>query len=154
MILDHTLWIRITAQHPILHVAEVWAVERTHASAKTVAQAEVFVEEAFRLIHSLQQDPAFHETFSQHGQRIWSGLHIFAGKRYIDAGRPALALRHLWKAFRSTPFAVGRVWYKGVQALGGTLGLGGAFLAYRQARRKIQYGSKHLLVDEQGIHWV
>ena len=50
MVLDHYLWIQIAARHPILHVGQYWAVERTHQDAKTYAQAAKFAEEAFRLI--------------------------------------------------------------------------------------------------------
>src|SRR4030065_1874295 len=39
LVLDHALWIRIAQQAPILYIPETWAVERTHANAKTVSQA-------------------------------------------------------------------------------------------------------------------
>ena len=59
LILDHTLWVQIAARFPILHVGEYWAVERTHADAKTIAQAARFVDEAFQFVQSLENDPLF-----------------------------------------------------------------------------------------------
>src|SRR5512137_327305 len=63
LILDHDLWIRMAAQAPLLHVGEFWAVERTHASAKTIAQARDFVKEAFTLIPGLEAEPGFRTCF-------------------------------------------------------------------------------------------
>jgi glycosyltransferase involved in cell wall biosynthesis len=154
MVLDHSLWIRIASRRPILHAGEVWAVERTHASAKTTAQAGVFVDEAFRLVESLKENPAYAAMFQNHGRGIEAGLAIFAGKRSIDAGRPGLAVRYFWKAFSLSPALVARTWFKVIQAMGGALGLGRLFLAYRNARRKVQHGSRRLVVDEQGVRWV
>jgi glycosyltransferase involved in cell wall biosynthesis len=154
MVLDHSLWIRLAARRPIVHVGEVWAVERTHASAKTTAQAAVFVEEAYRLSQALKGDPAYREVYRLNGRQIEAGLAMFAGKRYIDAGRPAQALRCFGQAFRLSPRLVGRFWFKVVQAAGGAVGLSQVFLAYRRLRREVQHGRRRLAVDEQGLHWV
>jgi glycosyltransferase involved in cell wall biosynthesis len=153
MILDHSLWIRIASRHPILHVPQFWAVERTHQSAKTIAQATVFVDEAFRFLPTLEQEASFQAVFENHQREIYAGLNVFAGKRYIDANRPAEALQFFWRAFRLHPRIVGRAWYKVVQALGGSLGLTRLFLAYRKTRRKFQHHAKHLVIGENGVHW-
>jgi glycosyltransferase involved in cell wall biosynthesis len=153
MVLDHSLWIKIAARHPILHVDEFWAVERTHEGAKTTAQAMKFVEEAFRLIPSLRQDPDFQSVFEHNGREIEAGLQIFGGKRAIDAGLPRLALRYFWKTCLISPSSVFKVWYKVLQALGGNLGLTGVFLGYREARRSLQHQNRYLKVDQDGVHW-
>lgn len=154
LILDHDLWIRMAAQAPLLHVDELWAVERTHASAKTTAQAREFVIEAFRLVPSLESEPGFRECFELDSKDIYAGLHIFAGKRLIDAGAPSLALSHFQQAWRLSPGRVARAWYKVLQALGGSIGLGPLFLTYRQVRRKIQHGAKRLALTDSGMDWV
>jgi glycosyltransferase involved in cell wall biosynthesis len=100
LILDHTLWVRMAALAPILHVSEVWAVERTHLDAKTIAQSAQFVDEAFRFIQSTEQDPAFRPVFDSQHKAIYSGLHIFAARRLIDSGQPRLAMQHLGQAAR------------------------------------------------------
>lgn len=153
LILDHVLWIRIASQFPIRHVDEFWSVERTHAEAKTIVQAQKFVDEAFRLLPSLEMEPLFQDCFRQHRQEIYAGLHLFAGKRLIDAGQPRAALRHFRQAFRLSTKSTLKVWYKVVQALGGSLGLSPLFLAFRKSRRSAQHGTRRLVVDSGGVRW-
>jgi len=153
MVLDHALWIRIARQGPILHVPEFWAVERTHAEAKTTAQAAVFVDEAFRLIPALAQDPAYAGVFVRHGRRIWGGLHLYAVKRYIDAGQYRRALSHALKALPIYPIGALQTWRKLMQAALGSVGGMGIFLAYRGWRRGRQFQDQQLVVDAAGVHW-
>lgn len=154
LILDHNLWIRIASRNPILHVDEFWAVERTHGEAKTIAQAADFVDEAFGLIQSLRSISPFDEILAAHMQEIMAGMHIFAGKRLIDAGRPGKAISHFWHAFQLSPHTAGRVWYKIIQAVGGFLGLNQLFLLYRSVRRKLQHRTRRLEVGAEGVYWV
>jgi len=154
LILDHDLWIRMAAQAPLLHVGEFWAVERTHASAKTIAQARDFVKEAFTLIPGLEAEPNFRNFFESDPDGIRAGLHIFAGKRLIDADDSRLAMLHFKQAWKFSPLRVINVWYKVLQAVGGMLGLHSLFLAYRRVRRKIQHGARRLVVQDAGLSWV
>ena len=154
LILDHTLWVQIAARSPILHLDEFWAVERTHADAKTIAQAARFVDEAFQFVRSLEDDPLFQPLFSSQRTEIYAGLHVFAGKRLIDAGQPRLALDHFRKAAGLSPGVVLHSWYKVVQAAGNTLGLEKLFLAYRNSRRRFQHHGQGLRLDDQGVHLI
>ena len=154
LILDHYLWIKIASSSPILHVGEYWAVERTHEDAKTIALAAEFVSEAFRLIENIRHEPPYNAIFDMNGTEIQAGLHVFAAKRLIDAGRSRQALSHITQAYRLSPGSVGRVWYKVVQALGGYIGLNRVFLAYRQVRRRAQHGARRLAVGSDGVFWV
>jgi glycosyltransferase involved in cell wall biosynthesis len=154
LILDHDLWIRVAVQAPLLHVGEFWAVERTHATAKTIVQAREFVKEAFNLIPRLEAEPNFKDCFESDPGGIQAGLHIFAGKRLIDAGDPSLALSHFRKAWMFSPKHVIRVWYKVLQALGGMIGLHSLFLACRRLRRKVQHGTMRLGVNDSGVSWM
>ncbi|RPI31344.1 MAG: glycosyltransferase [Chloroflexota bacterium] len=154
MILDHNLWIHIAERYQLLHIDEFWAVERTHQGAKTTAQADVFVDEAFRLLPALEKEPGLAPVFERSKRSIYAGLHVFAGKRLIDASQPVKALGHFGQAFRLSPRSTLRVWYKLVQALGGSLGLSKAFLTYRQSRRKLQHRARQLQVDSNGVHWL
>jgi glycosyltransferase involved in cell wall biosynthesis len=153
-ILDHVLWTRIAARSPIVHVAETWAVERTHGSAKTVAQASMFVEEAFRFIAGARQDLAYQDILQRHAREIEAGLCVFAGRRFIDADRYREALLYFWKALWIRPRTAVHFWYKGIQAIGGAIGLKGLFLAYRRVRRAFQHSKRTLSVDEGGLHWL
>jgi glycosyltransferase involved in cell wall biosynthesis len=154
MVLDHSLWIRIAHDYPLAYVDEFWAVERTHEKAKTTAQATAFVDEAFELIQTLEKDPAYREIFARQGQKIKAGLHLYATKRFIDAGKPGKALRHYLIGFHHSPGMGLHIWRKFLQALGGSLGLMPMFLAYRRNRRKIQFGLRKLEVDDKGVHWI
>ena len=154
LILDHELWIRLAASGPMYHVNDFWAIERTHEQAKTFAQAAAFVQEAFALIRSLEQEPRFAAVLAEHRRRIYAGVHIFAARRLIDAGQPREALRHFGQAWRWQPRQVLRRWYKVVQALGGAVGLQGLFLGYRSLRRRAQHGRKRLVLAPNGFHWV
>jgi glycosyltransferase involved in cell wall biosynthesis len=151
LILDHTLWVRIAAQSSLLHVGEFWAVERTHSTAKTIAQPAKFVDEAFRFIESLEEDSTYQPIFIHHRKDIYAGLHIFAARRLIDANQSRLALDHFQKAARFSLPAVLSVWYKVLQALGGFLGMIEVFLFYRNLRRRIQHRLIHLQVSESGV---
>ncbi len=153
LIFDHQLWIQIAARYPLLHIPEFWAVERTHLEAKTIAQASDFVEEASRYIEELEKDPLFQPHFSRGEAMIYAGLHVFAGRRLIDAGQPAAALDHFRQAYRLSPAAVRRVWYKVIQAFGGAAGLSLAFLTYRKLRRKLHHRARYLAVDQTGASW-
>lgn len=154
MVLDHSLWIRIARHYPLLHVNEFWAVERVHETAKSTAQAGVFVDEAFRLIPALDKNPEYHDIFEYHGRTIYAGLHTFAAKRYIDAGEYRRALKHYLKAMRLSAGIPLRAWRKGIQALAGSVGLMEIFLVYRRNRRAVQFRRKQLAVDENGLRWV
>ena len=153
LILDHQLWVRIAEKSPIQHVPFYWAVERTHEAAKTIAQSALFVDEAFKFIDGLREEPKFSAIVKDHADQIEAGLHIFSARRLIDAGEPRKALRHFRSAWQIDPQSVLSVWYKWVQALGGALGLGGLFLWYRKTRRKIQHNQRKLVVDPQEIRW-
>jgi hypothetical protein len=134
-------------------VDDYWAAERTHEDAKTIAMAASFVDEAFNFVNGLRREAQFHGVFKDYDRQITAGLHIFAARRLIDSGKPKDALGHFRQAWEINPKAVMRVWYKWVQAVGGTLGLGGLFLWYRSTRRRLQHHKRHLVVDERGIHW-
>ncbi len=154
LILDHALWVLIATRCPILHVSEFWAVERTHSKAKTISQAAHYGEEAFPFIQSLESDPAAGPTIKRDHNVIYANLHIFDGKRQIDAGKPRLAMEHFQQAWRLSPRTLLGAWYKVLQALGGVLGMGNVFLFYRQIRRRVRHHGQQLRVDEKGIHLV
>jgi glycosyltransferase involved in cell wall biosynthesis len=153
LILDHVLWIQIAGRAPLVHIPQVWAVERTHQEAKTIAQAAQFVQEAFRLLPELEAQPVFQPVFTAQRRTIYAGLHVFAAKRMIDAGQSRQALGHFWNALYLSPRVAGRSWNKCVQALGGVLGLKALFLAYRRSRRKLLHRSRQLFVDADGVRW-
>jgi glycosyltransferase involved in cell wall biosynthesis len=154
LILDHDLWIRMAREFAIKYVASTWAVERTHQQAKTIASAANFVDEAKKLLDAKGHDPEYTDVFFGHKDEIVAGLHIFSGRRLIDAGDYRESLNHFKSAWLVAPNAVGAVWYKLIQAVGGAFGLGRIFQWYRFLRRKIQHTTRRLILDQTGIRWV
>jgi hypothetical protein len=153
LLLDHELWIQLAARYPMVHVAQYWSVERSHETAKTVSLAAHYGEDAFELIEVLQEQDLLKDTIHTHRKEIIAGLHVFHGKRLIDAKKPVKALAQFGMAARIYPPAVAVVWYKVIQALGGILGLGGLFLWLRDLRRRMKNGVRVLRVDCNGARW-
>jgi glycosyltransferase involved in cell wall biosynthesis len=149
--LDHDLWIRLAGYYPIQHLDGYWAVERTHAAAKTTSRAAFYGPEAFKFIAALESEEPFRSIIRKNGRDIYAGLNIFHARRLIDAGKPREALTYFITAWRINPQRTVRYWYKIAQAAGGAMGAGGLFLAYRNLRRKTQNKRQRLVVDDQGI---
>lgn len=139
LILDHELWVRIASRYPLFHIPAYWALERTHAQAKTIAQAAKFVAEAERLIEWAAENDELKEIVRREERRIHAGLNVFAARRLIDAGQHSRAFRRLMAAARLHPRTVLHYWYKVIQAGGSALGFAWLFEWYRNTRREIQY---------------
>ena len=150
MVLDHDLWVRLSARHRIVHVPAYWAVERTHPGAKTIAQPAHFVEEAQRLISRAELSEDLGPLVNAHRAAVHAGLELFAARRLIDAGEYGQALARFRRAARLYPAGTLRVWYKIAQALLGGMGLERAFVAYRNARRRIQSGNSRVVIGPAG----
>lgn len=153
LILDHELWIRLASQRSIVHVDQIWAVERTHNLAKTIARSSGFVGEAFSLIDALQDQEPYSQIIQANRRHIMAGLHIFAARRLIDAEQPRSALVHFREALRYSSKAVASVWYKVLQAGGGMLGMNSAFIRYRQLRRVVVHKGRKVEVADTGVRW-
>lgn len=139
LILDHELWVRMASKYPIIHVPEFWALERTHAQAKTIAQAGAFVEEAQRLVSWASSSESLSSTVLENNRRVYAGLEVFAARRLIDQGVYGTAFRRILRGFFHHPGTVIRYWYKVVQAGFSAIGLGFLFELYRRTRRKLVY---------------
>jgi glycosyltransferase involved in cell wall biosynthesis len=139
LILDHELWVRLAAHSPIVHVPQFWAAERTHPEAKTMAAAARFADEARKLIGRATESATLGPLVASHRRRVTANLECFCGRRMIDAGRHAQALRFFARGFVHSPIAALRYWYKIVQAAMGAVGLEAVFLWYRKMRREFQH---------------
>jgi glycosyltransferase involved in cell wall biosynthesis len=150
LLLDHELWLQIAARHRLIHVDGFWAVERSHESAKTISLAAHYGPDAFALLDVLQKDPLFASTITQYRNQIYAGIHIFHARRLIDARQPREALSNFWQAAKLHPASAGRMWFKVLQAIGGTLGLGDAILSARSTLRRSRNRRQRLIVSETG----
>ena len=150
LILDHDLWLRMAALAPLLHVPAFWAVERSHAEAKTIALAEAFVREAEEMIERARMSAPFQAIIEGHERRVHASLHAFAARRLIDAGQYFRATRRMLAAFRLDSQVAARYWYKFVQASLSMIGLWPAFLAYRSLRRSLQHRGARVILGAGG----
>jgi glycosyltransferase involved in cell wall biosynthesis len=150
LILDHELWIRIASRNPIVHVPSFWAIERSHAEAKTIALAAGWVEEAERFLDRAEKTEDLGPLIQDNRVRIAASFNTFAARRLIDAGSYGEAARRLLRALVSYPPVVFRYWYKFVQAVFSALGLAELFFAYRRTRRRLKYRSARVIIGERG----
>jgi glycosyltransferase involved in cell wall biosynthesis len=150
LILDHELWIRLASRYPIVHVPSFWAAERTHIEAKTVAQAAGWVEEAEKFLAWAEVSEEFGPIIEKHRRQVLASLDTFAARRLIDARRYDEAIRRLIGALYRYPPTVFRYWYKIVQAILSAIGLERLFFAYRNLRRRYQYGDQWVVLGESG----
>ena len=145
LILDHELWVRIASHYPLIHYSRFWCLERTHAAAKTIAQADAFVAEASKLIDWAWEQPDMKERMAANKERVDAGLMIFSARRLIDAGQFRSAFRLLIEATMIHPRSVMRYWYKVVQAGFSAIGLGWAFELYRTTRRRAVHRGQRII---------
>lgn len=133
-LLDHHLWLRMIRSAKIKYVPKVWAAARHHPSAKNVAQASNFGQEAFRILEWAQTQPDLKETIDRSPRRIWAGVHRLDARYLLDGGRPGLSLGAYLKTFFNLPSFAYQNWHRIFFAILSLVGLG--FLYPVIARRR------------------
>jgi glycosyltransferase involved in cell wall biosynthesis len=150
LVLDHELWIRIASHHPILHVPSVWAVERTHIDAKTVAQAAGWVTEAQRFLSNARDSTDLGPIIARNERRVQASFRAFSARRLIDAGEYGMAVKNFVRALVIYPPVVIRYWYKVIQAIFSAIGLEALFFRYRRSRRRLRYSNDFVVIGDHG----
>lgn len=102
MLLDHQLWIRMAGLAPLRYVHQEWAAARYHATAKNVAQAPAFGQEAYKLLGWMQQQPGLAGAYRRNARRIRAGAYRMNGFYLLEGGQPRASLwaylRGLWNS--------------------------------------------------------
>lgn len=93
-LLDHQLWIRMASRAPMVHVPEQWAAGRFHESAKNVAQAARFGEEAFRILEWGEGDPLVSGALRRVNLQSRAAAYRINARYLLDAGKG-------WESFKS-----------------------------------------------------
>ena len=93
-LLDHHLWIRMASRDSMLYVSEQWAAGRFHESAKNVAQAEKFGQEAFRILDWAKKDPLVSGSLDGIKRQSRAAALRINGRYLLDAGKA-------WESFKS-----------------------------------------------------
>lgn len=102
-LLDHHLWLRMLQLAPIKYVPAVWAAARHHPSAKNVAQAARFGEEAFRILEWAEAQPVLSEIVRKNSRTFYAGAHRLSARYLLDGGEPGLALEAYISALIMNP---------------------------------------------------
>ena len=93
-LLDHQLWIRMASHAPMMYVPERWAAGRFHESAKNIAQAEKFGQEAFRILDWAKSDPLVSGSLDGIKRQSRAAALRINGRYLLDAG-------NAWESFKS-----------------------------------------------------
>ncbi len=121
-LLDHQLWIRMARLAPIRHIPTAWAAARHHPSAKNVAHADGFGQEAFRILEWMQSQPDLADLVSTHRRRITAGAYRLSARYLLDGGLPAPALKAYTHALWLSPAFAMQHWRRIAYALACVLG--------------------------------
>lgn len=153
-LLDHHLWLRMLRLAPIQYVPVVWAAARHHPSAKNVAQAAKFGEEAFRILDWAAQEPVLQDIVRKHSRTVRAGAHRLDARYLLDGGEPAMALKAYGRVLTLRPGFAFEHWHRMLFALLSLMGLG--WLRPRQLYRKISNNRPILVTGphRSGTTWV
>lgn len=153
-LLDHHLWLRMLRLAPIKYVPTVWAAARHHPSAKNVAQATRFGEEAFRILEWAKDEPVLGEIIAKNSRTVRAGAHRLDARYLLDGGEPGLALKAYGRVLVTRPTFALKHWHRMVFAFLSLMGLD--WLRPMVLYRKIS-SSKPILVTgphRSGTTWV
>ena len=143
-LLDHQLWLRFAEQAPMVYVPRPAAAARYHPTAKNMAEAQYFGQEAYRILEWAQTQPKMAAVIENATNRVWGGAHRFNARYLLDAGMPLQALKAYRKVFNHYPeFALQRS-HRMLFALISAVGLGGLrrwiYRRYLVAPKKVETG--------------
>ncbi len=122
-LLDHHLWLRMLRLAPIKYVSVVWAAARHHPSAKNVAQATRFGQEAFRILDWAKDQPVLGELVRKHSRMVRAGAYRLDARYLLDGGEPGLALKAYGRVLATRPDYAFNHWHRMVFALLSLMGL-------------------------------
>ena len=121
-LLDHHLWVKLASQNPIKYSNRLWAAARFHATAKNVAQAEQFGEEAYRLVEWMKKNPDMQSIFQSNNKKILAGAHRMNARYLLDGGHYSESAKAYWLGFRTHPGVVIPEWHRWLYAVFAPLG--------------------------------
>ena len=102
-LLDHHLWLRMTAAGHFAYLPEPLAAARFHEDAKNRAHTEDFGKEAYRLADWLLQDPLTAEKARPIEKQIRGGAAWLDAHYLSDGGEAGKSLKAYREAFRLFP---------------------------------------------------
>lgn len=138
----------MAAHAPMVYVPERWAAGRFHESAKNVAQAEKFGEEAFRILDWAETHPLVSPALDGIRHKSRAAALRINGRYLLDAGKS-------WESFKSyirslsahAPTALVE-WKRIIFAFLSLFGFAVLQKQYNARRKKI--AQRHALSDSDG----
>lgn len=124
-LLDHKLWLGIAVQGEMVHERQIWAAGRFHSTAKNIAAALSFGQEAYCILEWMQTTPPFSHLGAGRWKHMEAGAHRINARYLLEGGSPNEAVRAYWRGFRAYPRAVLPEWHRMIYALISLAGLGG-----------------------------
>ena len=134
-LLDHQLWIRMASRAPMVYVPERWAAGRFHESAKNVAQASKFGEEAFRILDWAKSDPLVSGTLTRISRQSRAGALRINGRYLLDAGKAWDSFKSYMKSLVTHPSSALVEWKRIFFAVLSIFGLGFLHKQYNKWRK-------------------
>lgn len=108
--LDHQLWLRMSAVTPICYIPETFAAARYHPDAKNVARAGTFGEDAFKVVEWMKDDPFYREVLQNDRRRINASATRLYAFYEAEAGEWAKAFNAYGKSFWLHPIYLLKDW--------------------------------------------
>jgi hypothetical protein len=146
--LDHQLWIRISCQAPIEHIASMLAAARHHEAAKNVSQAADFGRETLEVMEWMRTQPELVSLVAANQRRVNAGAYRLNARYLMDGGQYTPALKSYAKAFINQPVYTARHWHRVVYACLGMIGfkdLDRLYLRFQDSRRPDLSGKENLI---------
>lgn len=136
--LDHHLWIRISQQAQIKHVASIWSAARHHKAAKNVSHSSGFGTESLLLLEWMETQPDLEAKIAQNKSGVLAGAYRLNGRYLLEGGEYANSLKSYGRAILYQPGYALRHWHRMLYALVGMTGIRNlefVYERYQNARR-------------------
>jgi len=134
-LLDHQLWIRMASHAPMVYIPDRWAAGRFHESAKNVAQAASFGEEAFRILDWAKSDPLVSSALGRVSRQSRAAAYRINGRYLLDDGKAWPAFKSYLHSLVIHPAIALVEWRRIVFAFLSLFGLGALQKFYNQRRK-------------------
>lgn len=144
-LMDHQLWLRIVQEGPAFFLHRSLACARYHPSAKNVAQAASFGQEAYRIVEWMHTQPGLEAIFEKIQRQVWAGAHRFNARYLLDGGLAGAALVSYFRSLWAHPNTALKEWRRIFLSLFSLVGMGWLGTAYTHwQHRRYASISRHM----------
>jgi len=134
-LLDHQLWVRMASHASMVYIPQCWAAGRFHDSAKNVAQAARFGDEAFRILDWAKSDLLVSDSLARISRQSRAGALRINGRYLLDSGKAWDSLQSYLQSLATHPPTALVEWRRIIFAFLSLFGLGGLQKYYNKLRK-------------------